>query len=189
MSPISATSPTAVSVSIPRRQRNRATAGAHGPWTGLLGDQRVEPVAAREQHLVVAEVLAEDRVDAAAASKRTLPQPRQMALDHVSPGPVEDMPAAQQQLADPVARAPSDRRADPRARGPGRAAPRSSIAGTTTGRNCPAACNRASLSASRVSVLTRSPGWRGIAPGEQTITSIPAARPARASPNPVGPAS
>ena len=58
-----------------------------------------------------------------------------------------------------------------------------------TARSCPAACNRASFSASRMSVLTRSPGWRGIAPGEQTITSSPAALAARASPNPVGPAS
>jgi hypothetical protein len=37
-----------------------------------------------------------------------------------------------------------------------------------------------------VSVLIRSPGWRAIAPGEQTITSI---RAARANPSPVGPAS
>ena len=63
MSPISATSPTAVSVSMPRRQRSRATIGAHGPRRGLLGDQSVQPIAAGEQHLVVSEVLAEDDLD------------------------------------------------------------------------------------------------------------------------------
>jgi hypothetical protein len=62
-------------------------------------------------------------------------------------------------------------------------------AGTLTGHSYPAACSRASLSASRVSVLVRSPGWRGIAPGAQTITYNPAARAALANPDSVGPAS
>ncbi len=47
----------------------------------------------------------------------------------------------------------------------------------------------ASRSASRRSVLTRSPGARGIFDGAATVHAIPAATHARASPYPVGPAS
>ena len=61
MSPISATRPTAVSVSIPRRQREAADRWRPRPLGGLLEDQGVpQPLASGEQHLVVGQVLAED---------------------------------------------------------------------------------------------------------------------------------
>ena len=57
---MSATKPTAVSLSTPRKQRTRATVGAHGP---LLGERSVEAIAAREQRRVIKEVLADDDLD------------------------------------------------------------------------------------------------------------------------------
>ena len=53
-------SPTALSVSMPRRQRNRATVGAHGTLDRLFCDQGIQTLAPGKQHLVVGQVLAED---------------------------------------------------------------------------------------------------------------------------------
>jgi uncharacterized membrane protein YfcA len=65
----------------------------------------------------------------------------------------------------------------------------SALVGTRTASSLPASNNRTSCSASRRSVLTRSCAARGIFPGAATTHWIPAAVSARASPNPVGPAS
>jgi hypothetical protein len=56
-------------------------------------------------------------------------------------------------------------------------------------RNSPAASSRTSRSASRRSVLTRSPDARGTFPTATTRTSIRRSTATRARPNPVGPAS
>lgn len=99
-----------------------------------------------------------------------------------------DAPVQQQQLGDRWrARSRSPRSAS-RARIRWRAESTNSD-GTAIGRSWPASESRASNSASRRSVLTRSARGRAVLPGATTSTAIPAARPARASAKPVGPAS
>ena len=56
--------------------------------------------------------------------------------------------------------------------------------GTVSARAGPTARNRASCKASRVSVLIRSAGWRGIAPAARTLISLPAALAALGQPEP-----
>ena len=65
----------------------------------------------------------------------------------------------------------------------------SSRPGTRTGCSLPASSNRASSSASRRSVLTRSPDPRGIFDGAATTHPTSRRASSRASPYPVGPAS
>ena len=149
---------------MPRRQRNRATRRRPRPLGGLLGDQRVEAVAAREQRPRDGRGTRRTPPRTSGSSKRSAAQPRQMALESRSrPGRRRSARGAAaacrcdaggHQIAAQILAARTRSRSAS-----------SSGSGTSTARSCPAACNRASFSASRVSVLIRSPGWRGIAPG------------------------
>ena len=101
MSPISATRPTAVSVSMPRRQRRRATTGAHGPWVDCSrirassrSRRRAAPRDAPDTHRrrPPAEAARSEPCSATAGdAEPMLTRPR------------PDQPVAQQQLADPMA--------------------------------------------------------------------------------------
>jgi hypothetical protein len=111
MSPISAISPTAVSATQATQPRDRRRPR---PLHRLLKQDAVQALAAREQHLVMGEVLAEDDLDQGLLEAH-LAQPLQVARRPRLAGPVEDEAAAQQQLAECDDAHPSNRRADPHA--------------------------------------------------------------------------
>src|SRR4051794_10416795 len=69
------------------------------PLHRLLNDQPVEAIAAREQYLMVREVLAEDDLDELLLEANPA-QPLQVTLRPRLAGAVKDDPTAQQQLAD-----------------------------------------------------------------------------------------
>ena len=96
MSPISGTSPTAVSVSMPRHHRRP------GPLDGLLCDQDIQAVAAGQQHLVVGQVLAEHDL-CQRLLKAGLAEPPQMTIGPRLARTRPDESPAQQELADSVA--------------------------------------------------------------------------------------
>ena len=97
MSPIYATRPTAVSVSTPRRQRSRATVGAHGPWVDC---SRIR-ASSRPRRASITSWWARYSPKQRLA-EADLAQPSQMTLSPCLAGPRPDQPLAQQQLADPV---------------------------------------------------------------------------------------
>ncbi len=101
---------------------------------------------------------------------------------------VEPDPVTQQQLREPVPQRIRSTRTASRARTRSRSAS-SSRPGTRTACSFPASNNLTSSSASRRSVLTRSPGARGILLGAATTHSTRRFASSRASPYPVGPAS
>ena len=82
----------------------------------------------------------------------------------------------------------SSMRASSRARTKSRADSSASV-GTRTATSSSIFSSLASSTASRASVLIRSPAGRMIFDGAATVTGTPAAASFRASPNPVGPAS
>ena len=151
---------------------------------GLLADQRVETVPTREQHLVAGQVLTEHGVGQRLVEADSS-QPGEMALRPRVPRPGENQAAAQRQLADPVSGAHQ--------------VTTEVLAGTHEIAQClklglrhyhrpqlPGRVQPRELQ--RVTHVGLDP-VSGLTPGEQTITSMPAARAALASPNPVGPAS
>ena len=175
-SPTSAHSPAAESVSIPRKQRSagdRRGVAAVGDHLLERGDQRG---ASRDEHLDPGQVVHVGRLRAEVVEAQAA-QPAHVRSASTS---TRARPSGCRGAAATCASRWRARIRSPRQSSIARITSRncsSATVGTNAKRNSPAASNRARRSASRLSVLIRSPDARGTLPAATTRTSIPRSRP------------
>ncbi len=169
--PISATSPSAVSVSTPRRQRNRATSSRPRAVLGCRVEFALElprsagrrdPARARRSERPAAVGVLEA---SAIPATRGASTPQDL-LGIRSPWRSRNFLVRWRSRIRSI-------RASSRARTSSRSASTCSL-GIVIASSSPPACNLASLRASRGSVLTRSSGRTGTSPGATTSHAIPA---------------
>ena len=187
-SPISTASANPVSVETPRRQPSRRTTGVNSLSAAICGDRRVEPVPAGrgQQHRLVVGL---ERQPACPASVEALPHAATRRARRSRPSRRSRRSRAAAAASTAGAGPASGPRGRPPGPGPGPGPPPAPRSAPRTASTSSSRSSRARCTASRASVLTRSPAGRCSFDGAATSHRIPAAVSARDSPNPVGPAS
>ena len=181
-SPASATSPIAVSVSIPRMHRSLAISSRMRALVRRAGQIARSSTLDAPVDLVDCEQIVVERLLLAGQLERLASQPR---ATRQAPAGRRHPPVMAQTGTSPGG---GGRASGPAARPPGPApdpaAPRAPASGRRSPVNSPAACNPASRRASRLSVFTRSPGRDGTSPGATTHTVDPRGQQSPVQPEP-----